>query len=98
MTDSQKRFFELTEHYEHLKDEMKKVRQELDLTMDILGVGTYHQDPVTGCVYKIVIPDGTYVEFRQIGYDRTAKANESRGTLSKKEAEENGFVLLGKAK
>lgn len=96
MTDLQKRLFDLAIRYEALGKERKQVRAELDVVMAQLGVGTYHQDSDM-TVYKIVEPTGTFVEYHKIGYDRTAKVDESRGTLSKKEAEENGFTVLKKA-
>jgi hypothetical protein len=93
MTDQEKRFFELAKYYEQLKEQMKKVRSELDTVMEGLGVNTYHQDPETMAVYRISVPNGTFVEFKTISYDRTKLGSEARGSLSKKEAEDNGFVL-----
>lgn len=94
MNDTQKRFFELATESERLKQEMKKVKEEMSLVMRELGLNTYHQDPVTGLVYKIEAPTGTYVEFSSIGYKRTAKAGEKGGTvLAKSEAEAQGFIL-----
>lgn len=95
MTDNQKRFFELTQRYEKLKDEMKQVREEMNAVMANLGLDTYHQDPLTGLVYKIEEPKGTYVEFQSITYKRTAKQGERGGNvLAKSEAEAQGFVLV----
>jgi hypothetical protein len=93
--DSKKRMFELCERYEKLKDEMRQVKEELNVVMQKLGLNTYHQDPQTGIVYKIEIPKGTYVEFQQIAYKRTAKPGERGGNvLAKSEAESMGFVLV----
>jgi len=98
MTDTQKRFFELATHLEMMNDERKKIYEEIEVVMSQLGVNTYHQDPLTGLVYKIERPQGTFVKFRDIDYKRTAKPGERGGAvLSKKEAEEMGFVLLAKA-
>jgi hypothetical protein len=96
MNDLQKRFFDLVIRYEKLNKERKQVWEEIEMVTNELGIGSYHQDTDL-TVYKITKPTGAYVEFRQIGYDRTAKADESRGTLSKKEAEENGFLVFKKA-
>jgi len=97
MEDQQKRFFELATEYERLKSEMKKVKEEMNLVMSNLGMETYHQDPMTGLVYKIEQPKGIYIEFSPIGYKRTAKPGEKGGTvLAKSEAEAAGFVLFGK--
>lgn len=98
MNDAQKRFFDLAIRYEKLSDEMKQVREELEVVMGQLGLNTYHQDPDSGLVYKIEKPKGTYMYYRDVDFKRTAKPGERGGTvLSKKEAEEQGFILLGKA-
>jgi hypothetical protein len=94
MNDMQKRFFELTAESERLSEERKRVAEELEVVMTKLGLNTYHQDPLTGLVFKVVKPTGTFISFREIDYKRTAKPGEKGGTvLSKKEAEEAGFVL-----
>jgi hypothetical protein len=73
---------------------MKKVKEELNLVMQKLDYNTYHQDPLTGIVYKIEEPKGTYVEFQTIAYKRTSKPGERGGNvLAKSEAEAQGFVL-----
>jgi len=93
MNDTQKKFIELAKQFEALKEQLKTVGEQLDRTMYELGTGTYLQDEVNGAVYKVVVPEGTFVSFRMIGYERTAFEGEKRGTLSKKEAEEQGFIL-----
>lgn len=90
------KFIEIAKKYEELQEQMKAVREELEATMNTLGTGTYAQDPDTGLVYKITKPTGTFMFYRDIDYVRTAKATERAGTLSKKEAEEAGFVVLKK--
>ena len=90
------RFLELAERIEQLQEERLKLQEELDLEMAKLGIGTYHQDTVSGLVFKIVKPKGTYTYFKDIDYVRTAKESERQGSLSKKEATEAGFTILGK--
>jgi len=90
-----KRFLELAEIIEKLGEEKLKYQEELE--MQKLGLNTYHQDPVSGLVYKIVKPKGTYMYYKDVDYVRTAKADERQGTLSKKEATEAGFAVLGKS-
>lgn len=98
MTDLEKRFFELATESERLKEQQKKLNEELSVVMDQLKIGTYLQDPMTGLVYKIEVPNGTFVEFKRIGYKRTAKTGEKGGTvLAKSEAESMGFILPMKA-
>lgn len=94
MTDTQKRFFDLANEYEELKEELNTKRENLDAVMNELGFDTYHQDPNTMLVYRIVKPNGTFIYFREIDYKRTAKEGERGGVvLSKKEAQEAGFNL-----
>jgi hypothetical protein len=91
----QKRLFELSADIESLKKQQTKNYEELNQILSLLGVGTYHQDPVTKIVYKVVVPSGTFVEYKTIGYERTAFSGEKRGSLSKKEAREAGFEVNG---
>lgn len=91
---SKERFLELAKLTEEKHEELKALREELKGVMEGLDFNTYVQDPETKIVYKIIEPAGTFVEFRKIDYKRTAKEGERGGTvLSKKEAEEAGFVL-----
>jgi hypothetical protein len=94
MNEKQAKFLELAKYFEELKDKVSEVGDQLNTAMKDLGVDTYVQDPETRLVYKIVKPNGTFVEYREIGYKRTAKEGERGGTvLAKKEAEEAGFDL-----
>lgn len=94
MSDENKsKFLELAKYAEQLAEKQDQVRTELAAAMAALGVGTYVQDPLTGTVYKIVKPTGTFTYYRDINYTRTAQGEERAGTLSKKEAQEAGFVL-----
>ncbi|HLD91685.1 MAG TPA: hypothetical protein VI911_11860 [Patescibacteria group bacterium] len=93
LTETQKKFLELSQRYEQLKEEMKKINPELNQLMEQIGIGTYFQDPATKLVYKISQPTGTFVEYKKIDYDRTKKESESKGSLSKTEAEKQGFDL-----
>lgn len=91
----QKRMFELTADIEAVKKQQAKNYEELNQVLQLLGVNTYHQDPLTKVVYKVVVPTGTFVEYKTIGYERTAFNGEKRGSLSKKEAKEAGFNVEG---
>jgi hypothetical protein len=93
MEENKKKFLDLVVKFEQLKNDLKAVGSELNTVMADIGVGTYIQDPDSLVVHKIVVPTGTFVEFKTIGYERTVKEGEKRGSLSKKEAEEAGFSL-----
>jgi hypothetical protein len=85
--------FQFAGELEALKEQLKYKQKQLEEVLMSLGVGTYHKCPITGLVYKVVVPTGKYVEFSRIGYVRTAAYGEVKGSLSKKEAEEHGFVV-----
>ena len=87
------KMFRLCKEYELLKSRIEEVRTELDSVLDNLGEDTYHQDPETMSVYKVVKPKGTFTYYRDLDYHRTAFEGEVKGSLSKKEAEQLGFYL-----
>lgn len=89
----EQKFLELVGYYEMVKDKAEEVRKELEAVMVDLGEETYLQDPTSLVVYKVVSPKGTFVPYRSVDYVRTALEGERAGTLSKKEAEEQGFTL-----
>jgi hypothetical protein len=94
MTDQQKKFLELAKYSEQLTEKLSEVNSEMNAVMADLGLNTYHQDPETLLVYKVIEPKGRFTVFSKIDYVRTAKADERSGSLSKKEATELGFVLV----
>lgn len=88
-----RQLIELAKKYEDLKKQMKEVKLELNDVLQKIGVDKYVQDKQTGVVYKIVEPTGTFIEFKKIDYTRTKLPDEKKGSLSKKEAMEQGFEL-----
>ena len=90
------KFLELAKKSEKLLDEYKKNQAELEAEMISIGLEKYIQDPETMAVYKIHVPSGTFMPYKQIDYKRTNVGDEKAGgpsVLSKKEAEEQGFSL-----
>lgn len=79
---------------ERKKAEIKKYFEDLAVATEALvkeiGVGSYFQDE-QGIVYKTTIPDGKFVHFEKYGVDRTKRTDETRGTLSAKEAQAAGY-------
>jgi hypothetical protein len=92
MNDLQAKTYELILKKEELKAQMKEVNAALESLLLELGEGNAFQAD-DGTVVKISIPSGTYIEFKKIDYVRTKREGEVKGSLSKKEAEEMGFVL-----
>ena len=94
MTDAMKRFVEL----EKKKTEIKKYFEQLEqATQDLakeLGINGFFQDG-EGTVYKVVVPEGRFLAFDRIGYQRTRRAGEKKGDLSLTAAREAGFVVEG---
>jgi hypothetical protein len=74
---------QIKKYFEDLKEATVAVAKEV-------GVNGYFQDQ-EGTVYKIVVPEGKWVQFESISYVRTRRADEKRGDLSIKEAEAAGF-------
>lgn len=93
MTDAQKKFLEIAKRVEILKEEMKALTPTLEELMLEIKPGTMFQDEETGLVYKIEVPSGTFITFKKVDYVRTKKAGETKGSLSKSDAEAAGFVL-----
>lgn len=94
VADNQSLLFQWASEIEDLKAQLKHKQVQLEDVMLKLGVNTYHQDPITGLVYKIYKPEGTFISYKNIDIKRTALPGERGGTvLSKSEAEEAGFVL-----
>lgn len=90
----QEQLFQLAGEIEQAKAGLKHKQEQLEKVLPELGINTYHQDPVNGIVYKIYKPEGTFISFKSIDVKRTALPGESGGTvLSKKEAQEQGFVV-----
>ena len=92
LSENMQRFVDL----EKKKEEVKKYFEELAVAISAVeaevGINGMFQD-AQGTVYKIVIPEGRYVAFDKIGYERTRRTGERQGSLSLKEAQANGFVV-----
>jgi hypothetical protein len=92
MTDAQKKFVELEKQKAAIKLYFDELDAAVAAVVTEIGVGAYFQDD-EGTVYKTVIPEGTFVQYKKVGYERTRRVGEKRGDLSMKEAEEKGFVV-----
>jgi len=84
---------QISKELEEIKSQMKLKQAVLDSVLEDLGTGAMFQDPSDGVVFKIIQPKGAFVSYKTIGYDRTKRGEEKRGSLSAKEAKENGFSL-----
>ncbi len=92
MTPSQIAFVELEKRKEEYKAYLEEFDEVLAAVVDEVGIGKYFQDD-DGVVYKTVVPGGRWVRFESLGYVRTKRNGEDKGSLSVKEAKENGFEV-----
>ena len=58
-----------------------------------LGVGSHFQDPTDKTVFQIVEPNGTFISYKKVAYERTKRKGEFKGTLSVRKANELGYEL-----
>ena len=93
---SARAFHRLLHPKEKKKDEIKKYFEELQMAISAveaeIGINGMFQDE-QGTVYKIVVPEGRYVAFDKLSYERTRRTGERAGSLSLKEAQAAGFVV-----
>jgi hypothetical protein len=94
LTASQEKFVSISAEIEALKAQLKEKNAELETTAVEIGIGQMFQAR-DSIVYKIVEPSGTFVAYSKIGFVRTKRPGEDRGTLSAKEAKEAGFKIEG---
>jgi chaperonin GroEL (HSP60 family) len=93
ITPEIRKFIELEKKKEEVKKYFEELSQATEAVIKQIGVNAYFQDPTDGTVYKTVIPEGRFVSFDKYGYIRTKRNYEKKGTLSVKEAKENGFEI-----
>lgn len=97
MTKAQLRFIELEKQKESVKKFHEDFAEAIAEVKAEVGFNGYFQD-AEGTVYKIVDPDGRWVDYEKISYTRTKRPNEDKSPrpLSVKEAEAAGFTITKK--
>lgn len=92
MTEAQKKFVNLEKQKEQVKKFFEDLNDALTEVQKEVGLNGMFQDD-EGTVYKVVEPDGKYVQFDKVSYTRTRRVTEERSPLplSIKEAEAAGF-------
>lgn len=93
LTDEQKKFIEVTKQLEAIKEQRKEIGSQLEELANQIGVGSSFQDPEDKTVFEIVVPEGKYMYFDKIDYNRTRREGERSGSLSLKRAKELGYEL-----
>ena len=92
MTPAQQRFVELEKKKEEVKKFFEDLKNANEEVAKEVGINGYFQDN-EGTVYKVVVPEGKFVTFDKIGYNRTRRNGEKRGDLSLTEAEAAGYTV-----
>jgi hypothetical protein len=92
MTDAQKKFVSLEKQKEQIKKFFDDLNNAVLAVQAEVGLNGYFQDE-EGTVYKIVEPDGKYVQYDKVSYLRTRRLSEERSPLplALKEAEAAGY-------
>ncbi len=95
-TPTIQKFLELDRKKAEVKQYFEDLRVATEALAKEIGVGGSFQDN-EGVVYQVVIPTGRFVQFEQIGCNRTRRisADEKKGTLSLKAARELGYKVEG---
>jgi hypothetical protein len=95
MTPTQKKFVELEKQKVKVKEYFENLKKAVDEIAEEVGVGGFFQDE-EGTVYKVVEPEGRYINYEKLSYKRTRRVGEERGDLSIKDAEAAGFTVPAK--
>ena len=88
-----KKLIEEIKKLEQVKEAYKVQSEIVDKLMEQVELGSMFQDEETKLVYKVQRAKGKFISFPDREFVRTKKAEEKTATLSKKEAEENGFKV-----
>lgn len=92
LTETHLQFIDLEKRKAEYKEFSEQLKQITEKLIDENGVGHTFQD-ADGIVYKTVVPEGTFVQFKRFDVVRTRREGEVKGSLSMKEAKECGFEL-----
>jgi hypothetical protein len=92
MTPAQIKFVELERKKEAVKKYFEELQAATEEAIKEIGINGLFQDEEK-IVYKLVVPEGRFVKFEKVGYERTKRPGERAGTLSMKEAKEAGFNI-----
>lgn len=90
--DLQNKFIQLAKQKEELIKQLKEINESIEPLMEEIGEGTLFQCE-EGLVFKVSPWKGQFVVPKRFEYVRTKRIDESKGSLSQKEAKEGGFDL-----
>jgi len=92
MSQKIQQFLELERKKEAAKLIYKQLNEATEALAEEIGIGGHFQDD-EGTVYQIIQPAGTFIEYHKVGYERTKRGEEKRGSLSVKRAKELGYDI-----
>jgi len=92
MTEAQEKLVELDKKRAEYKEFLEELTAVTETVGEEIGINSYFQDD-EGVVYKVIVPAGKWMVFDHIGYVRTKRGDEAKGSLSAKEAKEAGFEV-----
>ena len=91
MTTVQEKFVALERRKAEYKAWVEELAKASVEVFNEIGEGGMFQDE-ENIVYKMTVPNGKFIYYEKVSYNRTKRAGESRGSLSVTEARENGFL------
>ena len=93
LTEKQELFIDLSKRAEVAAETLKTLNAEKDRIALELGIGSHFQDPKDKTVFQIIVPNGAFMTYKKVAYERTKREGEFKGTLSVKKAKELGYGL-----
>lgn len=91
LSEAERRLVELDRQKDVHRQFFKDLTEAVQAVADEKGIGHAFQDE-EGIVYRVIVPNGTFIEFKKVDIERTRRPGETRGSLSIKAAEEMGFT------
>lgn len=96
MTDNQRQLISLSKKYETTKEFMKQLSNELNEAIAAVaketGLNVFFQDS-DGTVFRVAKAKGTYVEYKDLIYQRTRRNPKEVPGISLKEARDAGYDI-----
>jgi len=86
LTEAQRLLVDLDLNKKKVDEYYSLLEETLAIVAKEIGINGYFRAD-DGTVYKITVPDGTFVSYKPLAFVRTKREGESRGTLSVKEAD-----------
>jgi hypothetical protein len=93
ITETQLRFIKLDKQKAEYKKFLEEYHKAVDDVIAEIGLGAYFQDKRDKTVYRTATQDGKFVYFEPNVIQHTKRGDEVKGTVSMKDAKEQGFEV-----